>query len=70
MEVGAVRLPGRRRRLPVVFAIEGLPVIGWAFLFGHLVDNRPQGAAWLGGDKRHGVEQTMAAVMTWVDVSQ
>lgn len=54
----------------MVFAIEGLPVIGWAFLFGHLVDNRPQGAAWLGGDKRHGVEQTMAAVMTWVDVSQ
>jgi MFS family permease len=33
-----------------MFVIEGLPAIGWAFLFRYLVDNRPRDAAWLGDD--------------------
>ena len=44
-----------------MFIIEGLPAIGWAFLFRHLVDDRPEDAAWLSDDERSDIEETIAA---------
>lgn len=44
-----------------MFVIEGLPAIGWAFVFRYLVDNRPSDANWLGDDERHAVEEAIAA---------
>ena len=44
-----------------MFVIEGLPAIGWAFAFRHLVDNRPADAAWLSGAERHAIENAMTA---------
>ncbi|MGH8962834.1 MAG: MFS transporter [Jatrophihabitantaceae bacterium] len=43
-----------------MFIIEGLPAIGWAFLFRHLVDNRPEDAAWLDDGEREDIEQAIA----------
>ena len=44
-----------------MFIIEGLPAIGWAFLFRYLVDDRPGDAAWLSDDERRDIEETIAA---------
>jgi sugar phosphate permease len=44
-----------------MFVIEGLPAIAWAFLFRHLVDNRPSDAAWLSDAERRDVEDAIAA---------
>ena len=44
-----------------MFVIEGLPAIGWAFLFRHLVDNRPSDARWLSDTERRGVENAIEA---------
>ncbi|MGI8882320.1 MAG: MFS transporter [Jatrophihabitans sp.] len=42
-----------------MFVIEGLPAIGWAFLFRHLVDNRPSDADWLSAEERRAVEEAI-----------
>lgn len=42
-----------------MFIIEGLPAIGWAFAFRHLVDNRPSDANWLSEEERHAVERAI-----------
>lgn len=44
-----------------MFIIEGLPAIGWAFLFRHLVDNRPDDAEWLSDKERRDVNEAIAA---------
>ena len=44
-----------------MFIIEGLPAIAWAFVFRHLVDDRPQDAAWLSDGERRELEETIAA---------
>jgi sugar phosphate permease len=44
-----------------MFVIEGLPAIGWAFAFRHLIDNRPANAAWLTGSERRDTENAMTA---------
>ncbi|MGH3153223.1 MAG: MFS transporter [Streptosporangiaceae bacterium] len=43
-----------------MFVIEGLPAIGWAFLFRHLVDDRPGDAAWLTDSERRDIENALA----------
>jgi sugar phosphate permease len=44
-----------------MFVIEGLPAIAWAFVFRHLVDDRPGDAAWLSDGERGQLEETIAA---------
>lgn len=44
-----------------MFVIEGLPAIGWAFLFRRLVDDRPEDASWLGHGERRELAETLAA---------
>jgi sugar phosphate permease len=43
-----------------MFIIEGLPAIGWAVLFRHLVDDRPGDAGWLGDAERRDLEQALS----------
>jgi len=44
-----------------MFIIEGLPAIAWAFLFRHLIDDRPADAAWLGAGERRDLQEALAA---------
>jgi sugar phosphate permease len=44
-----------------MFVIEGLPAIGWAFLFRWLVDDRPADADWLSDRERDDIETALAA---------
>jgi sugar phosphate permease len=44
-----------------MFIIEGLPAIAWAFVFRHLVNDRPGDAAWLSDGERRELEETIAA---------
>ncbi|MDQ2846143.1 MAG: MFS transporter [Actinomycetota bacterium] len=44
-----------------MFIIEGLPAIGWAFLFRRLVDNRPSDADWLSEQECRAVEEAIDA---------
>jgi len=44
-----------------MFIIEGLPAIGWAFLFRRVVDDRPGDAAWLSDGERRDIDDTIAA---------
>lgn len=43
-----------------MFVIEGLPAIGWAFLFRALVDDRPADAPWLTDGERDAIEQRLS----------
>jgi sugar phosphate permease len=42
-----------------MFIIEGLPAIGWAFMFRRLVDDRPSDATWLSDAERRDLEQAI-----------
>lgn len=44
-----------------MFVIEGLPAIGWAFIFRRLVDNRPGDAEWLSEQERRDVDEAIEA---------
>jgi nitrate/nitrite transporter NarK len=44
-----------------MFVIEGLPAIGWAFIFRAIVADRPADAEWLGAKERDELERALEA---------